>query len=226
MSLLGKLIKNTVSETLNKASDSLGKAVSDSVGKAVSESVGKAVSDSVGKAVSGIAENVAGKDGVLENAAKYTQGLNEALKQSAEEAGIDLSRIDLNEVKASLESAAQSMSQASGEDYSVELPEDSEDVNVKLKKVLADEFPACEVKEQVSPLTIGAWGKPMNYSYGIYKEGKPALFIMIVGRATTRNRTYRWAKEAAAKAGVPMINLVEHYPNRYKYISETLHKYL
>jgi hypothetical protein len=178
-----------------------GKAVSDGVGKTVSDQVGKAVSDSVGKAVT-----------------------------AAKEAGIDLGEVKsaLEEAKKNVEAAAGSA--AGGVDmnayFEEELPEDSEDVRDKLLKVLAEEFPACEVRENVSPLTIGAWGKPMNYSMGVYKDGAPALFIMFCGKNTTRLRAYRWAKEAAAKAGVPMINFVRDWPNRYWYLKERLHKYL
>jgi|GEM_PF-4312174 len=184
----------------NVVSDA-SKAVSDELGKAVSGSVGKAVSDSVEKAVS-----------------------------AAKEAGIDM-----DEVKSALEeakkNAGNAVSSASGgvdmnAYFDQELPEDSEDVRDKLLKVLAEEFPACEVKENVSPLTIGAWGKPMNYSMGVYKDGAPALFIMFCGKNTTRLRAYRWAKEAADKAGVPLINFVRDWPNRYWYLKERLHKYL
>ena len=163
----------------------------------VSDTVGKAVSDSVEKAVSGIRDQV-------------------------KEAGIDLEKLDL-----SASSGDGSVhASGSGDYFKIHLPEDDEDVRDKLLKVLAEGFPQCEVRENVSPLTIGAWGKPMDYSVGVYKDGEPALFIMFISRNTTRLRAYRWAKEAAAAKGIPMINFVRSYPNRYEYITERLHKYL
>ena len=96
----------------------------------------------------------------------------------------------------------------------------------KIAAVLAEEFPQYEVRENVSPSTIGGTGRCLDYSFGVYENGEPKLFIMLVGKDTCGSRVYRWSKEQAEKAGVTMINFVEHYPNRPGYIKERLHQYI
>lgn len=101
-----------------------------------------------------------------------------------------------------------------------------EDVLSKLKKVLAEEFPAYSVKENVSPSTLGGEGKFMNYDLGVYKDEQAVLFIMLIGKTTCSHREYRWSKEVAERNGITMINFIKHYPNELSYIVDRLHKYL
>ena len=101
-----------------------------------------------------------------------------------------------------------------------------EDVEVKLRTVLAKEFPQYEVREQVSPTTLGGTGKFLPYTFGVYENDRPKLFIMVVGKNTCQHRDYRWSKEEAQKAGVTMINFVEAFDNYINYIIERLHQYL
>lgn len=112
------------------------------------------------------------------------------------------------------------------EDYDMELPEDSLDCQAKILEVLAADFPEYEVREDVSPLTIGGKGRFMNYSLGIYKNDRPQLFIMIIYGNLGRKREYRWSKEEAARAGITMINFLKYSPNRYWYIKKRLSQYL
>ena len=100
------------------------------------------------------------------------------------------------------------------------------DCATKIRNVLAGQFPLYQVQENVSPVTIGGTGRFMNYSFGVYQMGVPKLFIMLIGKTTCSHREYRWAKEQAAKAGVPMINFIVHYPNEISYITNRLHQYL
>ena len=104
--------------------------------------------------------------------------------------------------------------------------EDNIPITKKLSDILAEKFSQYEVRRDVSPTEIGGTGKFMNYSFGIYQGGSPKLFIMITGKTTLSNRLYRWSKEQAQKAGVTLINFVEHFPNRPEYVSERLAKYL
>lgn len=96
----------------------------------------------------------------------------------------------------------------------------------KLRRILASEFSSYEVKENVSPTTIGGTGKFMNYSFGVYSGGQPKLFIMLIGKTTCSTRTYRWSKEQAQRNGITMINFIEHYPNEEEYVINRLHRYL
>lgn len=112
------------------------------------------------------------------------------------------------------------------DDYYTWIPEDDMDAKGKILEVLAADFAEYEIKENVSPSTIGGTGKFMDYSLGIYKDGQPKLFIMLIKGNKHKLRTYRWTKEQAEKAGVTMINFIETSPNRYWYIKERLAKYI
>lgn len=101
-----------------------------------------------------------------------------------------------------------------------------ETVDVKLRKILAKEFAQYEIKEQVSPTTLGGTGKFMSYDFAVYENGVAKLFIMVVYNNTCRQREYRWSKEEAAHAGVPMINFVCAFENKIEYIINRLHQYL
>lgn len=96
----------------------------------------------------------------------------------------------------------------------------------KLRAVFAREFPQYEIKENVSPTTIGGTGEFMDYSFGVYENGVPKLFIMVVFSNDCARRTYRWSKEQAERAGVTMINFVAAFENRIDYIIDRLHQYL
>lgn len=99
-------------------------------------------------------------------------------------------------------------------------------VEDKLRKILAEDFAQYEVKENVSPVTLGGTGNFMPYSFGIYENGTPKLFIMVVSNNTCSQRLYRWSKEEAAKAGVTMINFVGHFENKMDYVKNRLQQYL
>ncbi len=103
---------------------------------------------------------------------------------------------------------------------------EEEDVDKKLRAVLAKEFPQYEVREQVSPTTLGGTGKFRPYDFGIYENGAPRLFIMVVYGNTCAQREYRWSKEQAESAGVTMINFVYAFENRIDYMIDRLHQYL
>lgn len=103
---------------------------------------------------------------------------------------------------------------------------EDEDVDKKLRAVFAKEFPQYEIREQVSPTTLGGTGKFMPYDFGVYENGVPKLFIMVVYNNTCSQRLYRWSKEEAERAGVTMINFVYCFENRIDYIINRLHQYL
>ena len=112
------------------------------------------------------------------------------------------------------------------DDYYTELPEDELDCKEKILEVVNAEWPDVTIREDISPTEIGGTGRFYNYSIGFYRAGKPILFIMLVGKKTTTHRMYRWSKEQAERAGVPMLNFIKHAPNRYWYIKERLSTYL
>ena len=103
---------------------------------------------------------------------------------------------------------------------------EDEFIDNKLDYVLKNEFPQYEIRKKVSPVTLGGTGKFMDYDLGVYENGAPKLFIMMVGPNTCSKREYRWSKEEAEKAGVPMINFVMAFSNKIDYITNRLHQYL
>lgn len=105
-------------------------------------------------------------------------------------------------------------------------PVSAEEASDKIRRILASEFSSYEVRENVSPTTLGGTGNFMNYSFGVYSGGQPKLFIMLVGKTTCSSRAYRWSKEQAQRSGVTMINFVAHYPNEESYVINRLHQYL
>ena len=104
--------------------------------------------------------------------------------------------------------------------------DDGRPVAAKLREVLASDFAAFTVRENVSPTEIGGTGKFLNYTYGVYSGGAPRLFIVVGGKSEFGRRTYRWSKQQAAAAGVPLINFWVAEPNSVPYITQRLHKYL
>ncbi len=154
------------------------------------------------------------------------QQIKEAAEKDKAEQEQKAAAVETAQAKTDVSYATASYEGFDRADYDVELPEDEMDCAGKIKEVLAADFADYEVFEDVSPTMIGGTGKFMNYSIGVYKDGAPKLFIMIIGQKTNRLRLYRWSKEQAEKAGVPMINFVGHYPNRYWYIKERLAQYL
>ena len=112
------------------------------------------------------------------------------------------------------------------EDSMFEEVEDGTTAKERILKVLAEEFPAYTVKENVSPTEFGGTGKFMNYSIVVYDGAAPKLAMMLIGKTTTTHREYRWSREEAEKRGITFINFIEHYPNTPEYISQRLHKYL
>ena len=96
----------------------------------------------------------------------------------------------------------------------------------KILRILNSEFPDLSFRENVSARELGGTGRFMDYSIAVYKEGRPKLMIMIIGKTTTLHREYRWAREFAEKNAISFINFIEHYPNEPEYVSKRLHSYL
>ncbi len=202
--------------------NALNKAVSDGVGKgirdAVSGAVEKAVNPVAEKLANQTAENLDRAAGSVEADSKKTNDVFSNLRRAAENYANVMEKA-AKDAGYTDKGPAQSVS----DEY---FAEDEIEASVKIRSVLAESFPQYEVRENVSPATIGGEGRFMNYSFGVYSAGVPKLFIMLVGKTTCSTRNYRWSKEQAQKSGVTMINFVEHYPNNVNYIRERLQKYL
>lgn len=203
----------------------IGNGISNGISNGIKKGVSNAVSGAVQKAVNPVAEKWANKTaenldqaaGNLETNVKETNNAFENLKRATEN------------YAATMEQVAKNNGVYVGQDvvYTKDMFEDDGiAAAVKIRQVLAENFSNYEVRENVSPATIGGTGNFMNYSFAVYSAGAPKLFIMLIGKTTCAKRLYRFSKEQAAKAGVPMINFIEHYPNNVKYIQARLQKYL
>lgn len=205
MGFLKNMIKNAVS-------DGISKGIRNAVGGAVEKAVNPVAEKWANKA----AENLDAAAGNAESAAKESNDAFSNLRRAAE-----------NYASAVEQAAKNSGISADGTYASDDIYEDDGRAAAdKIREVLAQSFSGYEVRENVSPTSIGGTGKFMNYSFGVYAGGSPKLFIMLVGKTTCSTRLYRWSKEQAAKSGVQMINFVEHYPNNVNYIRNRLQKYL
>ncbi|MCQ2401956.1 MAG: hypothetical protein MJ059_08580 [Lachnospiraceae bacterium] len=221
MGLLGNILKKGISDVSSNVTSSIGKGI----GKGISDGIGNALGKAVESAVRPAADKLAN-----EAAADINQTADTLAKGA--QAGRE-SRSALGDALENLAKAAEEYNKANGvstgssKSIYYEFDEsDTRSAEEKISAVLAEEFPQYEVRKYVSPTTIGGTGKFLDYTFGIYDAGAPKLFIMLVGKATCGSRIYRWSKEQAAKAGVTLINFVEHYPNRPEYIKERLHQYI
>lgn len=206
MGFLKNIVKNAVS-------DGIGKGVRD----AVSGAVEKAVNPVAEKWANQTAQELDQAAGTVAESTRETSDAFANLRRAAESYAAAVDEAAKNAGYVADGSAEKSP------DY---YKEDGIPAAVKIRQVLAECYPQYEVRENVSPATLGGAGKFMNYSFGVYSAGAPKLFIMLVGKTTCRTRLYRWSKEEAARNGVTMINFIEHYPNSVLYIRDRLQKYL
>lgn len=215
MSFLKNLLKDATRSVERGARNAVSDGVNRGIRNAVSGAVEKAMNPVAEKWANKAADNLDQAAGNAETTARETNGAFANLRRAAENYA---SAVE----KASGQTGTSAGSYASGTRY----VDDGIPAETKIRNVLAQSFPQYEVRENVSPATIGGTGRFMNYSFGIYAGGRPVLFIMMIGKTTCSTRMYRWSKEQAARSGVTMINFIRHYPNNVDYITERLRKYL
>ena len=199
MGLFDRLVRKATDQIINRVGDELASQAAD------------AVKDRVVKNTKDFFDEIRGGEPVDEKDAE----------KSGREFGAFLKGLQDAAENGSLDAAS-----ADEDETSDIFTYDGRDVREKLEECFASEFSSYEIRKDVSPREFGGTGKFMNYSYAVYKDGAAKLFIMLTGKHTNSLREYRWSKEQAEKAGVPLINFVEHFPNNPRYISERLHQYL
>ncbi len=92
------------------------------------------------------------------------------------------------------------------------------EISSRLDKIFASDYSSYEIRKNVSPTTIGATEEAKNYTYGLYLNGVPKLFIMIAEHNQDALRTYRLAKSAALNNGIGYVNFLTQFPNTADYI--------
>ena len=161
-----------------------------------------------------------------EKVASFLSDLKGKINEAAESINIEENKEALSSLFGGWKESLQNETTSEEHPEYYEELDDGKTCKEKILEVLSEEFGQYNVKEDVSPTTIGGTGRFMNYSLGVYDGDKPVLFIMIIGKTTTSHREYRWSKEEAEKQGITFLNFIRHYPHRKEYISERLHRYL
>lgn len=95
----------------------------------------------------------------------------------------------------------------------------------RLEQVIANEYGAYELRQNVPASEMFAEYGAVDYSYGLYQNGAPVAFINIISNRNDYSlKRYRLAKEASVNRGVPHMNFFSHLPNESVYISQRLRK--
>jgi hypothetical protein len=93
----------------------------------------------------------------------------------------------------------------------------------RIEEVISTEYMGYELRKNIPSTEMYAPQDAVAYSYGIYNNGYPVLFInIIVDRNDYRTRRYRLAKKASEDNGVPHLNFFCHLPNEKEYISNRI----
>lgn len=96
----------------------------------------------------------------------------------------------------------------------------------KLTELFREEFSAYEIREKIKPSEINGREDARPYTYGVYQNGKPRLFVMVTDHNKQARNEFYFAKKAAGNAGVPFENFLTQFPNTPEYLKEHLSKYL
>lgn len=98
-----------------------------------------------------------------------------------------------------------------------------ESLRKRLEAVIENEYSDYELRREIPALQIGAEPGARNYSYGLYQNGRPKAFMMILeNRNHYRKREVVLAREAALASKIPYMNFMSHLPNETDYISNRL----
>lgn len=93
----------------------------------------------------------------------------------------------------------------------------------RLEAVVAREYSDCELRREVPASEMCAGAGAKNYSYGLYRNGAPIAFMMVMeDRNHYKKKEVCLAQEAARQFRIPYMNFMSHLPNRTEYISNRL----
>lgn len=92
-----------------------------------------------------------------------------------------------------------------------------------IEQVISNEYVGYDLRRNVPSTEMYATDNAVDYTYGLYRNGFPVLFINVIeNRNDYSLLRYRRAKEAAVANGVPHLNFFSHLPNEISYISNRL----
>lgn len=93
----------------------------------------------------------------------------------------------------------------------------------KLESIIASEFSEYELRKDIPASEMTSNSGARDYSYGLYLNGSPKAFIMIMkDRNDYKKRDVVLARQAAESNGIPYMNFIPHLPNEPEYISNRL----
>jgi len=83
-------------------------------------------------------------------------------------------------------------------------------------KILAENFSEYEVKQDISPASLGGGGR--NLDFGLYKGGTLKGVVVLVEHNRDNNKAYKDAKATCASKKIPFINFYLHMPNEKDFV--------
>ena len=92
------------------------------------------------------------------------------------------------------------------------------DVAENFYRILSTEFAGYELRRNVSPTTIGGSSVARDYTFGLYQNGTPRLFITLTPHNRYQNRPFREAKSACESSGIKFLNFFTHFANEKNYV--------
>lgn len=94
---------------------------------------------------------------------------------------------------------------------------------MNLETIIAEEFSEYELRRNVPASEMTSNSQARDYSFGLYLDGSPKAFIMIMkDKNDYRKKDVVLAKQAAESNGIPYMNFMMHLPNEPEYISNRL----
>ncbi len=97
------------------------------------------------------------------------------------------------------------------------------ELTATLEDIIAAEFSEYELRKDIPVTELDIFAKGRAYSYGMYLNGSPKAFIMIMkDRNDYRSLPVVLAKQEAEKNGIPYMNFMPHLPNEPEYIINRL----
>ena len=91
-------------------------------------------------------------------------------------------------------------------------------------EILASEFGEYQVRRDVPLSEFGGEGRP--YDFGLFKDGKLAAVIVLVGKNGVRNHPYWNSEKLAASMSVPFINFYTHMPNERNFVIDRIKRFI
>ncbi|MDO4303102.1 MAG: hypothetical protein Q4D94_04250 [Bacillota bacterium] len=96
-------------------------------------------------------------------------------------------------------------------------------VGKRIKKIIAENFSDCELRENIASREIGADDLSWKYTYGVYRNGTAIAMINLLDNPNDyKRKNVLQSKAACREKEIGYVHFLLHLPNRSSYISEKL----